>query len=176
MSLNNGPLQVGVDYMSPSFLGAYNANIPYNIDSYAFGTELAAGTIVPYGSFMVEGTDGAKLPAVGITAADILGVLAYGDNGVTQEAGLKAGGLYKLLPLLNFGRIWVKVTSGATLVIGDVVSLNLSTASSGINFNTVRPLPGSPASTDIDISSIARVSQPSNADGMVELTIKQYLN
>lgn len=174
--LTNGPLQVGVSYMSPSFLGAYNANIPYNIDSYAFGTELTAGTIVPYGSFMIQGTDGAALPTTGITAADILGVLAYGVNGVTQEAGLEAGGLYKLLPLLNFGRIWVKVTSGATLAIGDTVSLNLSTASSGINFNTVRPLPGSPASTDIDISSIARVSQPSNADGMVELTLTHYLN
>lgn len=172
-SLTNGPLQSGVAYMSPSFLGAYNANIPYNIDSYAFGTELTAGTVVPYGSFMVEGTNGAKLPATGITAADILGVLAYGDNGVTQEAGLQSGGLYKLLPLLNFGRIWVKVTSGATLAIGDAVSLNLV---AGANFNTVRPLPGSPASTDIDISSIARVSQPSNADGMVELTLTHYLN
>jgi hypothetical protein len=173
MSLNNGPLQVGVNYMSPSFLGAYNANIPYNIDSYAFGTELTAGTIVPYGSFMVEGTNGAKLPATGITAADIMGVLAYGVNGVTQEAGLEAGGLYKVLPLLNFGRIWVKVTSGATLAIGDTVSLNLAATA---QFNTVRPLPGSPASTDIDISSIARVSQPSNADGMVELTLTHYLN
>ena len=173
MSLTNGPLQTGVDYMSPSFLGAYNANIPHNIDSYAFGTELTAGTIVPYGSFMMLGTDGAKLPTTSATPANLLGVLAYGDNGVTQEAGLQAGGLYKLLPLLNFGRIWVKVTSGATLAIGDVVSLNLAATA---QFNTVRPLPGSPASTDIDISSIARVSQPSNADGMVELTLTHYLN
>ena len=173
MSLTNGPLQTGVDYMSPSVLGAYNANIPHNIDSYAFGTELTAGTIVPYGSFMMLGTDGAKLPTTSATPANLLGVLAYGDNGVTQEAGLQAGGLYKLLPLLNFGRIWVKVTSGATLAIGDVVSLNLAATA---QFNTVRPLPGSPASTDIDISSIARVSQPSNADGMVELTLTHYLN
>lgn len=173
MSLTNGPLQVGVSYMSPSFLGAYNANIPHNIDSYTFGTELSAGDILPYGSFLVQGTDGVNLPAVGITAADILGVLAYGVNGVTQEAGLQVGGLYKVAPLLNFGRIWVKVTSGASLAIGDVVSLNLAATA---QFNTVRPLPGSPASTDIDISSIARVSQPSNADGMVELTLTHYLN
>jgi hypothetical protein len=173
MSLTNGPLQVGVDYMSPSFLGAYNANIPYNIDSYAFGTELTAGTIVPYGSFMMIGTDGAKLPTTAATPANLLGILAYGVNGVTQEAGLQVGGLYKVAPLLNFGRIWVKVTSGATLAIGDVVSLNLAATA---QFNTVRPLPGSPASTDIDISSIARVSQPSNADGMVELTLTHYLN
>lgn len=173
MPLTNGPLQSGVAYMSPSFLGAYNANIPHNIDSYAFGDELTAGEIIPYGSFMIEGTNGAALPETGITAADILGVLAYGVNGVTQEAGLEVDGLYKLLPLLNFGRIWVKVTSGAALAIGDTVSLNLA---SGANFNTVRPLPGSPASTDIDISSIARVSQPSNADGMVELTLTHFLN
>lgn len=173
MSLNNSPLQVGVAYMSPSFLGAYNANVPHNIDSYAFGTELAAGTIVPYGSFMMIGTDGAKLPTTSATPANLLGVLAYGDNGVTQEAGLEAGGLYKLLPLLNFGRIWVKVTSGATLNIGDTVSLNLAATA---QFNTVRPLPGSPASTDINISSIARVSQSSNADGMVELTLTHFLN
>lgn len=171
--LNNGPLQTGVAYMSPSFLGAYNGNIPHNIDSYAFGTELAVGTIVPYGSFMMLGTDGAKLPTTSATSANLLGVLAYGVNGVTQEAGLEAGGLYKLLPLLNFGRIWVKVTTGATLVIGDAVSLNLAATA---EFNTVRPLPNTPASTDIDISSIARVSQPSNADGMVELTLTHYLN
>lgn len=171
--LSNRPLQSGVAYMKPSSLGAYNASVNHNIDSYPFAEELSVGDVVPYGSFVVRGTNGVKLPAAGITAADIMGVVAYGNNGVLQDAGLVVGGLYQLVPVLNEGRIWVKVTSGASLQIGDVVSLNLA---SGANFGTVRPLPSSPASTDINISSIVRVAQPSNAEGMVEITFPKFLN
>lgn len=173
MPLTNAPLQTGVDYMAPSFLGAYDANVPHNIDSWPFATEFADAGIAKYGSFLQKGTSGAKLPVSGTTADLLLGVVAYGQNGVTQEAGIVKGGLYKEIPVLNLGRIWVKVTTGATLVVGDVVSLNLAATA---EFNTVRPLPGSPAATDIDISSIARVSQPSNSAGMVELTLTHYLN
>lgn len=173
-SFSNGPLQVGVAYMAPSFPGAYNPNTPHNIDSWPFASEVSAGTVIPYGAFVQKGTAGAMLPTTAAVAgSNILGVVAYGDNGVTQEAGLKQGGLYQEIPVLNLGRVWVRVTSGASLVVGDTVSLNLA---SGANFNTVRPLPGSPASTDIDISSIARVSQPSDSNGLVELTLTHYLD
>lgn len=173
MVFPNTTLQTGVDYSDVARAGAFNPVAPHNIDSKPFGANAAAGQIFPYGKFVAKDVNnGIKLPINGTTTAALLaGVLAYLNNGVMEEAGLKKGGLYVLAPVLTFGRIFVPVFTGATLLVGDVVSLNLAT---GADFNTVRPLPGSPASSDVDISSIATVASPS-AGGFVELTIKQYI-
>lgn len=170
----NTTLQNGVDYSSPSREGSVNPTAPKQIDSIPFGSNVAANTVLKYGAFVVRDTDGgAKLPVSGTsTVANIAGVIAYLNNGVMQDGGLKKGGVYAKVPVLVFGRIVAPVTASASLVPGDVVSLNLA---AGANFNTVRPLPGSPASSDLDISSIAKVARAS-ANGMVELTIKQYIS
>ena len=169
----NVALQSTVDYSAVARAGAFNPNVPHNIDSKTFGANVTAGQVFPYGSFVAQDVNGGfKLPISGTTtAALIAGVVAYLNNGVTEDQGLAQGGLYVQAPILTFGRIFVPVTSGASLQIGQVVSLNLA---SGANFNTVRPLPGSPASSDVDISSIATVASPSNG-GFVELTINKYI-
>lgn len=169
----NNALQVGVDYPEIARAGAVNAAVPHNIDSKPFGTNFTAGTVIGYGRFVAKDTNaGFKLPISGVTtAALIAGVVAYLNTGIIDDVGMKKGGLYNLVPVLTFGRIFVPVTTGASLQVGDVVSLNLAATA---EFNTVRPLPGSPAASDIDISSIATVAAPS-AGGFVELTIKQYI-
>lgn len=172
VQFTNTPLQVGVDYSGVALEGAFISSIPYNIDSLPFGTNLADAAVLPYGGSVIYDTDGGVTVPVGgtSTVTDIAGFTAYRNNGITGEAGLENGGLYSLVPVLNFGRIYVPVTTGASLSIGDTVSLNLA---AGAEFNTVREHPGSPAATDLDISTIASVAEPSNG-GFVLLTIREY--
>jgi hypothetical protein len=181
MTFSNGPLQSGVGFMADAKAGAINSIVPSNVDSLIFGENLADDSVLGYGQFVVydgngvnipvytpaSGEDPAVVPAIG----DWAGVVAYRNGGITEENGLQKGGLYNQVPVLNFGRIFAKVTSGATLAIGDKVSVNLA---SGANFNTVRKLPESPADSDVDISAIATVANPSS-QGLVELTIVKYL-
>jgi hypothetical protein len=182
MIFSNSPLQVGVDYMANAKAGAINPQVPSNVDSLLFGDNLADDSVLGYGQFVVyddnggatipvytpaAGEDPAVVPAIG----DWAGVVAYRNGGITEENGLQKGGLYKNVPVLNLGRIFAKVTSGASLVVGDAVSVNLAV---GANFNTVRKLPDSPAASDVDISSIAKVASNSS-QGLVELTIIKYL-
>lgn len=179
MTFSNSPLQVGVDYMANAKAGAVNSQVPSNVDSLLFGDNLADASVLAYGQFVVyDNNKGATIPvytagnpAVTPAIGDWAGVVAYKNGGVTEENGLQKGGLYKNVPVLNFGRIFAKVTSGESLVIGDAVSVNLA---SGANFNTVRKLPASPADSDVDISAIATVASKSS-QGLVELTINKYL-
>lgn len=173
MTFNNTPLQSGVDYSAVAREGAFIDSIPHNIDSLAFGTTDPDGTIYPYGEAVINDTDhGVALPVSGVTvAADVAGFVAYANGGVTDERGLEKGGLYSLVPVLNYGRIYVPVTTGEDMLVGDAVSLNLA---AGVEFNTVRKLPGAPAASDIDISSIATVAEKSNG-GFVLLTINKYI-
>lgn len=169
----NTTLQTGVDYSYVARAGAVNPVVPSNIDTKTFGANAASGQVFPYGGFVAKDVNGGfKLPISGTTTAALLaGILAYLNNGVMEDTGLKKGGLYVEAPILTLGRIYVPVTTGATLNVGDTVSLNLA---AGADFNTVRPLPGSPASSDVDISSIAKVATASSG-GLVELTITQYI-
>ncbi len=171
--LPNNPLQSGVDYSDVARAGAVNPIVPSNIDSKPFGANFTTDTSIGYGRFVARDTNnGIKLPISGTTTAALLaGIVAYGNNGVMEDEGLKKGGLYSVVPVLVLGRIFVPVTAGASLQVGDTVSLNLA---AGADFNTVRPLPGSPGASDVDISSIATVATPSTG-GLVELTIKQYI-
>lgn len=173
MTFANTPLQSGVDYSAVAREGAFIDSIPHNIDTFTFGPTDPDGTIYPYGESVVYDTDhGIKLPVSGVTvAADVAGFVAYANGGVTDERGLEKGGLYSVVPALNHGRIYAKVTTGEDMLVGDAVSLNLA---AGDEFNTVRKLPGAPAASDIDISSIATVAEKSNG-GFVLLTINKYI-
>lgn len=170
---NNNPLQVNVGYMQAARAGAYKDSTDHNIDSFPFSSDLTNLVSLPYGKAVAYGADkGATIPVSGVTTvAGIAGFLPYKNNGVIDEVGIQKGGLYKMVPVLNFGQIYAPVTTGATMVIGDAVSLNLA---AGADFNTVRKLPGSPAASDLDISTIATVSEASK-DGFVLLTINKYL-
>lgn len=173
MTFPNTALQVGVAYMQSARAGAYKDSTPHNIDSFPFSSDLTNLTVLPYGKAVAYGADkGVTIPvSASTTVAQIAGFLPYKNNGVIDEVGIQKGGAYKMVPILNFGQIYAPVTTGATMIIGDAVSLNLA---AGADFNTVRKLPGSPASSDLDISTIATVSQASQ-DGFVLLTINKYL-
>ena len=174
MTFPNTPLQDGVEFSAEARVGAVNPIAPSHTDSFAFGANVTALDVLEYGKFVANDTNGAvKKPISGTSAVtDLAGVVAYRNNGVMEEAGLQKGGLYPLVPVLVFGRIFCPVTTGEVMVKGDTVSLNLA---SGADFNTVRKLPGSPAASDLDISTIATVAKPS-ADGIVELTINKYIS
>jgi hypothetical protein len=173
MTFPNTPLQNGVDFMAVARAGAYKDSTPNNIDTFEFSADLADLTSLPYGKAVAYGSDkGATIPVSGVTTVtDIAGFLPYKNNGVIDEVGIQKGGLYDLVPVLNFGQIYAPVTTGEDMIVGDAVSLNLA---AGADFNTVRKLPGVPAASDLDISTIATVSEPSKG-GFVLLTINKYL-
>lgn len=173
MTLPNDPLQVGVDFIAVARAGAYKDSTPHNIDTFDFSVDLTDLTKLPYGQAIAYGSDqGATIPVSGVTTvADIAGFLPYKNNGVIDEVGIQKGGLYNLVPVLNFGQFYAPVTSGEDMIVGDTVSLNLA---AGADFNTVRKLPGAPAASDLDISAIATVSEKSSG-GFVLLTINKYL-
>lgn len=178
MTFSNSPLQTGVDYLADAKAGAINPQVPSNIDSLPFGENLADDAILGYGQFVVYDSNGVNIPvytagdpAVVPAVGDFAGIVAYRNGGVTESNGLQKGGLYNLVPVLNFGRIFASVTTGETLAVGDAVSVNLA---DGDDFNTVRKLPDSPADSDVDISTIATVAKASS-QGLVELTINKYL-
>ena len=173
MTFPNVPLQNGVEFYGPEIAGAFLTSVPNNIDTFNFGVNMVADTSLPYGQAIAYDTDGgATIPVSGVTAVtDIAGFLPYKNNGIMEDKGMKKGGLYSSLPVLNYGRMFVPVTTGEVMVVGDTVSLNLA---AGVDFNTVRKLPGAPAASDLDISTIATVAQDSN-NGIVLLTINKYL-
>jgi hypothetical protein len=173
MTFSNNPLQVGVEYLEVARSGAFKDSTPHNIDTFTFSADLADLAKLPYGQAIAYGSDkGATIPVSGVTTvADVAGFLPYKNNGVVDEVGIQKGGLYNLVPVFNFGQIYAPVTTGEVMVVGDAVSLNLA---AGADFNTVRKLPGAPAASDLDISTIATVSEKSDG-GFVLLTINKYL-
>lgn len=173
MTFSNNALQVGVDYMAVARAGAYKDSTPHNIATFPFSSDLANLTRLPYGKAVAYGADkGVTIPVSTVTAVkDIAGFLPYKNNGVIDEVGIQKGGLYNLVPILNFGEIYAPVTTGEDMLIGDAVSLNLA---AGADFNTVRKLPAVPAASDLDISTIATVSEKSSG-GFVLITINKQL-
>lgn len=168
----NRPLQVGVAYLQQWIAGAVNAAYrPQNTDSFPFGSSMADGDVLPYGSFVALDTlNDIKPPVATVTTVnDLVGVIAYKNNGIMEYAGFKKGGVEVYVPALTEGRIVVPVTTGDDLNLGATLGLNLT---AGTDFNTVCTYTGNP--NTIDISSIASVATPS-ASGLVEITIKRAL-
>ena len=175
MTFQNIPLQNGVDFYGSEIPGAFLTSVPHNIDTFNFGSTLPDNAILPYGTAVVYDSlpdGGVKIPvALQTVVADIAGFIPYKNGGIMEDGGFKKGGLYTSVPVLNFGRIFVPVTAGKTLRVGDIPFLNLTP---GSNFNTITDQSPLPSSFEINLSFIASVAEDSR-NGVVALTIKQYL-
>lgn len=173
MTFQNIPLQNGVDFYGSEISGAFLTSVPHNIDTFNFGVNVLDNTKLLYGRPVVYDTDGGvKIPvALQTVQEDIAGFIPYKNGGIMEDGGFRKGGLYTSVPVLNFGRIFVPLSAGATLRVGDIPFLNLNP---GPDFNTIKGEPLLPSSFEINLSFIASVAEDSR-NGVVALTIKQYL-
>jgi len=166
----NTALQTGVDYATKARPGAFVGVVPNAIDSVEFGENVTAGDVFTMGGAVVLDTDGGvRLPTTGDTVFE--GFVTYKNDGIIDYTGYEEGGLYKSIPIIRFGRIYLPVKTGETILVGDAISLYIG---AGADFNTIEKTPLAPGANDISLTAQAVVAQNSE-DGCVLVSIFQYI-
>lgn len=165
-------LQSGVDFAAEGKAGAVKRTPSSSIRTYEFGTTIkSSGATIAYGGACVLDTDGGvRLPTTGDLVGDIQGFAVYENTGIVEDAGYVYGGLMFNVPVCELGEILLPVSAGETLVVGDVITLNIT---AGTDFNTISKVAAD--STHIALTGKVRVARPSSG-GLVACTIIQYAN
>jgi hypothetical protein len=169
---NGTALQTGrVSYTSSGEAGAVNTKKPFGISSYTIGINVADGSVLRYGDFVVLDTDGGvRLPINSDTR--VQGAIAYANATIMNYPnGIIKGDFVAnpVAPVLDFGEIVVKVKTGETLKVGDKVYLYYGSGIADPDYNTL----STSATTAIDISAQVRVAHKS-IDGKVAINFVQY--
>jgi hypothetical protein len=165
-------LQSGVDFMAIGKAGAMNKSKAYSDRTYEFGTTIkASGATIGFGGAVVLDSDGGiRLPTTGDVIANIMGFAVYQNTGVIEDNGYVYGGLFFNVDVCELGEILLPVSTGETLVVGDTLTLNIT---SGVDFNTISKVAAD--ATHLAISAKVRVAAPSS-NGLVKCTVIHYAN
>ena len=162
-------LQSGVDFMVSGKEGTMNKQKPSSVRTYAYGTSMSDGDVIPYGGACILDTDlGVRPVASGDVVANLMGFAVYENRGIVEDNGYKKGGLMPNIAVCEFGEIVLPVKAGETLAIGDTVYLYYT---AGSDFGKL----SSSSTNAIDISAKVRVSGTTQ-NGLVSCTLVKFAN